>query len=109
MPLKDFRVRASIAVSDIQRAVRFYEGMLGSTAVHAGPSADIPDGSRVYESATTITRMTPAPARTSDGTPARPPARRPGRRPSPHPQWLQALVQDVSSYEPPHLTQALAA
>jgi hypothetical protein len=29
MPLSDFRLRASIAVSDIQRAVVFYEGKLG--------------------------------------------------------------------------------
>jgi catechol 2,3-dioxygenase-like lactoylglutathione lyase family enzyme len=50
MPLGEFPVRASIAVSDIQRAVRFYEGRLGLEAVHAGPSAHIPDGSRVYES-----------------------------------------------------------
>ena len=50
MPLRDFPVRASIAVSDIQRAIRFYEGKLGLTALHAGPSAHIPDGSRVYES-----------------------------------------------------------
>lgn len=37
-------------MSDIRRAVRFYEGKLGLKAVHAGPSAHIPDGSRVYES-----------------------------------------------------------
>ena len=50
MALSEFPLRASIAVSDIQRAVRFYEGTLGLKAVHAGPSAHIPDGSRVYES-----------------------------------------------------------
>jgi catechol 2,3-dioxygenase-like lactoylglutathione lyase family enzyme len=50
MPLSDFQVRASIAVSDIQRAVGFYEGKLGLQALHSGPSAHIPDGSRVYES-----------------------------------------------------------
>ena len=50
MPLSDFQVRASIAVSDIQRAVGFYEGKLGLKALHSGPSAHIPDGSRVYES-----------------------------------------------------------
>jgi catechol 2,3-dioxygenase-like lactoylglutathione lyase family enzyme len=48
--LSDFQVRASIAVSDIQRAVGFYEGKLGLKALHSGPSAHIPDGSRVYES-----------------------------------------------------------
>lgn len=43
-------MRASVAVSDIRRAVLFYEGKLGLRAVHTGPSANIPDGSRVYES-----------------------------------------------------------
>ncbi|MBD0691158.1 VOC family protein [Streptomyces sp. CBMA123] len=50
MPLSDFHLRASVAVSDIQRAVAFYEGKLGLRALRAGPSADIPDGSRVYGS-----------------------------------------------------------
>jgi len=50
MPLSDFPVRASVAVSDIQRAIAFYEGKLGLHALHAGPSASIPDGSRVYGS-----------------------------------------------------------
>jgi catechol 2,3-dioxygenase-like lactoylglutathione lyase family enzyme len=48
VPLSDFPVRASIAVSDIGRAIAFYEGRLGLRAVESGPSATIPDGSRVY-------------------------------------------------------------
>jgi catechol 2,3-dioxygenase-like lactoylglutathione lyase family enzyme len=50
MPLSDFPVRASIAVSDIQRAVAFYEGKLGLQALQSGPSAKIVNGSRVYGS-----------------------------------------------------------
>ncbi|HET7799380.1 MAG TPA: VOC family protein [Humibacillus xanthopallidus] len=50
MPLSDFPVRASVAVSDIGRAVAFYEGKLGLTALKSGPSAAIPDGSRIYGS-----------------------------------------------------------
>lgn len=50
MPLSDFHLRASIAVSDIQRAVAFYEGKLGLRALWSGPSAKIPGGSRVYGS-----------------------------------------------------------
>lgn len=50
MPLSDFPVRASVAVSDIWRAVAFYEGKLGLKALHSGPSATIPHGSRVYGS-----------------------------------------------------------
>ena len=50
MPLSDFPLRASIAVSDIGRAVAFYEGKLGLQALDSGPSASIPDGSRVYGS-----------------------------------------------------------
>jgi catechol 2,3-dioxygenase-like lactoylglutathione lyase family enzyme len=50
MPLSDFPLRASIAVSDIQRAAAFYEGKLGLPALRSGPSAKIPDGSRVYGS-----------------------------------------------------------
>jgi len=50
MPLSDFHVRASIAVSDIQRAVEFYEDKLGLQALQSGPSATIADGSRVYGS-----------------------------------------------------------
>ena len=50
MPLSDFHVRASIAVSDIRRAVAFYEDKLGLRALASGPSATIPDGSRVYGS-----------------------------------------------------------
>jgi catechol 2,3-dioxygenase-like lactoylglutathione lyase family enzyme len=50
MPLSDFQMRPSIAVSDIQRAVEFYEGKLGLQAVWSGPSAKITDGSRVYGS-----------------------------------------------------------
>ncbi|WP_426244454.1 VOC family protein [Nocardioides sp. LHG3406-4] len=50
MPLSDFHLRASIAVSEIGRAIDFYEGKLGLPPLHSGPSAAIPDGSRVYGS-----------------------------------------------------------
>ena len=50
MPLDAHPVRASIAVSDIRTAIAFYEGRLGLTALESGPSAAIPDGSRVYGS-----------------------------------------------------------
>jgi catechol 2,3-dioxygenase-like lactoylglutathione lyase family enzyme len=50
MPLSAHHVRTSIAVSDIQRAVGFYEGKLGLQALQSGPSAHIADGSRVYGS-----------------------------------------------------------
>jgi predicted enzyme related to lactoylglutathione lyase len=50
MPLSDHPVRASIAVSDIQTAIGFYEGKLGLQALESGPSATIADGSRVYGS-----------------------------------------------------------
>ena len=50
MPLSDYHLHASIAVSDIQKAVAFYEGKLGLPALEAGPSAHIPDGSRIYGS-----------------------------------------------------------
>jgi catechol 2,3-dioxygenase-like lactoylglutathione lyase family enzyme len=50
MPLSDFTVRASIAVSDIRRAADFYEGRLGLSALQSAPSAKIADGSRVYGS-----------------------------------------------------------
>ncbi|MER5458312.1 VOC family protein [Micromonospora sp. NPDC002389] len=48
MPLSEHHLRTSIAVSDIQRAVAFYEGKLGLQALQSGPSANIADGSRVY-------------------------------------------------------------
>jgi catechol 2,3-dioxygenase-like lactoylglutathione lyase family enzyme len=51
MALDDFPVRASVAVSDIGRAVEFYEGRLGLTPVGSGPSADIRGGMRIYGSA----------------------------------------------------------
>ncbi len=50
MALGDFQLRASIAVSDIREAAAFYEGKLGLRASRSGPSARIPDGSRVYDS-----------------------------------------------------------
>lgn len=50
MALSEFEVRASVAVSDIHRAIAFYEETLGLQAVHSGPSAKIADGSRVYAS-----------------------------------------------------------
>ncbi len=48
--MSDFHLRASIAVSDIERAVAFYEGKLGLEALRSGPSAKIAGGSRVYGS-----------------------------------------------------------
>jgi catechol 2,3-dioxygenase-like lactoylglutathione lyase family enzyme len=50
MPLSDHELRTSIAVSDIGRAVEFYEGKLGLEPLESGPSASIPDGERVYGS-----------------------------------------------------------
>ncbi|WP_204940930.1 VOC family protein [Micromonospora luteifusca] len=50
MPLSAYHLRTSIAVSDIQKAVAFYEGALGLRASLSGPSATIADGSRVYGS-----------------------------------------------------------
>ena len=50
MPLSRHQLRASVAVSDIRRAIEFYEGRLGLPPLHSGPSAYIPDGSRVYGS-----------------------------------------------------------
>jgi catechol 2,3-dioxygenase-like lactoylglutathione lyase family enzyme len=50
MPLSAYQVRTSIAVSDIQTAVAFYEGKLGLPVLLSGPSAGIADGSRVYGS-----------------------------------------------------------
>lgn len=47
MPLSDYHVRASIAVSDIGRAVAFYEGRLGLQPLSSGPSVAIPSGSGV--------------------------------------------------------------
>ena len=43
MSLSTYKVRTSIAVSDIARAAEFYEGKLGLTA-----GADQPDESRIY-------------------------------------------------------------
>jgi catechol 2,3-dioxygenase-like lactoylglutathione lyase family enzyme len=50
MPLSTYHLRASIAVSDIAKAVAFYEGKLGLQVLRSGPSANIADGSRVYGS-----------------------------------------------------------
>lgn len=50
MPLSEYQLHASIAVSDIQKAVAFYEGKLGLRVLKAGPSAHIADGSRIYGS-----------------------------------------------------------
>ena len=44
MSLSDNHVRATIAVSDIERAKEFYEGRLGLTAPDGGP-----DAVRIYE------------------------------------------------------------
>ncbi len=48
MALSRYELRASIAVSDIHRAVAFYEGKLGLQPLESGPSAHIAGGSRVY-------------------------------------------------------------
>jgi len=45
MGLSDGKVTAAIAVTDIARAVEFYEGKLGLTA----SGGDEPDGGRTYE------------------------------------------------------------
>jgi catechol 2,3-dioxygenase-like lactoylglutathione lyase family enzyme len=50
MPLSDHPVRTSIAVSDIETAVAFYEGKLGLPVLWSGPSARVAGGSRVYGS-----------------------------------------------------------
>ncbi|MFG2004019.1 VOC family protein [Spirillospora sp. NPDC048911] len=50
MPLSAHQLRTSIAVSDIEEAVAFYEGKLGLEALWSGPSAHIAGGSRVYGS-----------------------------------------------------------
>jgi catechol 2,3-dioxygenase-like lactoylglutathione lyase family enzyme len=50
MPLRDFPVRTSIAVSDIRVAAEFYETRLELPLVRSGPSAEIVDGGRVYGS-----------------------------------------------------------
>ncbi len=50
MPLSRYHLRASIAVSDIEQAVAFYEGRLGLEVLQSGPSARIAGGSRVYGS-----------------------------------------------------------
>jgi catechol 2,3-dioxygenase-like lactoylglutathione lyase family enzyme len=50
MPLSNYQLNASIAVSDFQQAVAFYEGKLGLAALETGPSAQIPDASRIYGS-----------------------------------------------------------
>jgi catechol 2,3-dioxygenase-like lactoylglutathione lyase family enzyme len=50
MPLSTYHLRTSIAVSDIDQAVAFYEGKLGLEVLQSGPSANIADGSRVYGS-----------------------------------------------------------
>ena len=50
MPLSTYHLRTSVAVSDIQKAVAFYEGKLGLPLLQSGPSARIADGSRIYAS-----------------------------------------------------------
>jgi catechol 2,3-dioxygenase-like lactoylglutathione lyase family enzyme len=46
MSLSNYKLNASIAVSDMARAREFYEGKLGLSAVRAGA-----DGSQIYASA----------------------------------------------------------
>jgi catechol 2,3-dioxygenase-like lactoylglutathione lyase family enzyme len=48
VPLSEHPLNASVAVSDIQKAIAFYEGQLGLTAVQSGPSAHIAGGMRRY-------------------------------------------------------------
>ncbi|WP_348786697.1 VOC family protein [Leifsonia sp. NPDC080035] len=48
MALGDYPVRASIGVTDIRRAVGFYEGVLGLVPESEGPSAGIEGGARFY-------------------------------------------------------------
>jgi catechol 2,3-dioxygenase-like lactoylglutathione lyase family enzyme len=48
MGLSEYPVRASIGVTDIQRAAAFYEGVLGLAVEASGPSADIEEGARFY-------------------------------------------------------------
>ncbi|CCH17046.1 conserved hypothetical protein [Micromonospora lupini str. Lupac 08] len=50
MPLNAHHLRTSVAVSDIARAVAFYEGRLGLVPLRSAPSATIADGSRIYAS-----------------------------------------------------------
>jgi catechol 2,3-dioxygenase-like lactoylglutathione lyase family enzyme len=50
MPLSRYQLRTSIAVSDIHKAIAFYEGKLGLPVLQSGPSANIADGERVYGS-----------------------------------------------------------
>ncbi|MEU7842128.1 VOC family protein [Micromonospora sp. NPDC049114] len=50
MPLNAHHLRTSVAVSDIARAVEFYEGKLGLVPLWSAPSATIADGSRIYAS-----------------------------------------------------------
>lgn len=50
MPLNAHHLRTSVAVSDIARAVAFYEGRLGLVPLWSAPSATIADGSRIYAS-----------------------------------------------------------
>ena len=47
MPLSEHRLNASVAVSDIQKAVAFYEGNLRLTPLESGPSAHIAGGMRM--------------------------------------------------------------
>jgi catechol 2,3-dioxygenase-like lactoylglutathione lyase family enzyme len=50
MPLSAYPVRTSVAVSDIHRAVAFYEGKLGLPRLRSVPSAAVAHGGRVYGS-----------------------------------------------------------
>ncbi|NYF18193.1 putative enzyme related to lactoylglutathione lyase [Microbacterium sp. AK009] len=54
MGLSDFPVRASIGVTDIHRAVNFYEGILGLEKAGEGPSAGIEGGGRTYRAGGTM-------------------------------------------------------
>jgi catechol 2,3-dioxygenase-like lactoylglutathione lyase family enzyme len=64
MSLSEYRLNASIAVSDMERAREFYERRLGLSAVQAGA-----DGSRIYESGgVAALHVYPSPARAGEST-----------------------------------------
>jgi catechol 2,3-dioxygenase-like lactoylglutathione lyase family enzyme len=64
MSLSNYRLNASIAVSDMARAKEFYEGKLGLSALRAGA-----DGSQIYASGgNAALHVYPSPARAGRST-----------------------------------------
>jgi catechol 2,3-dioxygenase-like lactoylglutathione lyase family enzyme len=64
MPLSDFRLNTSVAVSDMARAIEFYEGQLGLAAERTGA-----DGSQVYGcGGGTALHVYPSPSRAGEST-----------------------------------------